>query len=83
MSPSFADLTLGQGFQTQGPQIFDLHFIGSGTMTLFGEVLENDQLVKFDSAGICWFKLFLIFHLVRALFFPKRRRFPRKFNSKV
>jgi hypothetical protein len=48
---AFADLTLGQGFQTQGPKIFDLHLGGSGTMTLSGEVLANGQ-VRFDAASI-------------------------------
>jgi hypothetical protein len=47
---AFADLTLGQGLQTQGPKIFDLHLTGSGTMTLTGEILANGQ-VKFDAAS--------------------------------
>jgi len=48
---AFQDLTLGQGITTQGPQIFDLHFTGSGTMRLDGEVLDNGQ-VRFDAASI-------------------------------
>ena len=49
---AFEDLTLGQGFQTQGPQIFDLRLRGSGTMMIAGEVLENGPFVKLDSASI-------------------------------
>ena len=48
---AFQDLTLGQGFQTQGPKIFDLHLTGSGTMTVSGEALANGQ-VRFDAASI-------------------------------
>lgn len=48
---AFQDLTLGQGITTPGPKIFDLHFTGSGTMRLDGEVLDNGG-VKFDSASI-------------------------------
>ncbi len=47
----FQDLTLGQGITTQGPQIFDLHFTGSGTMRLDGQVLDDGQ-VRLDAADI-------------------------------